>query len=143
MAKQFTLGKNERLKSRKLIEQLFKEGKVFFISPYRVFYSFNKKSGDLKINRGTAKTNLQFGVGVSSKIFKRAVDRNSVKRLTREAWRLQKKELQEVLKHRDVYLNVFFVYTASELTDFNTLKQKVGVALKKLLHLVKEIGISP
>ena len=143
MAKQFTLGKNERLKSRKLIEQLFKEGKVFFISPYRVFYFLTKESGDLKITRRTAKTNLQFGVGVSSKIFKRAVDRNSVKRLTREAWRLQKKELQEVLKQRGLYLNVFFVYSASELTDFNTLKPKVGVALKKLLHLVKEIGISP
>jgi len=141
MAKKFTLGKNERLKSRKLIEQLFNRGKVFVISPYRIFYFVNKESDDLKITGGTVKTNLQFGVGVSGKNFKRAVDRNRIKRLTREAWRLQKRELQEVLKEKDLHLNVFFVYTASELTDFNAIKLKVGVALKKFLQL-KEIGIS-
>jgi hypothetical protein len=36
--KQFTLGKDERLKSRKQIEQLFSEGKKFTVTPFRIFY---------------------------------------------------------------------------------------------------------
>ena len=43
MSKQFTLGKNERLKSRKSIEQLFKAGKSFVVSPYRVHYFISKE----------------------------------------------------------------------------------------------------
>ena len=99
MVKQFTLGKQERLKSRKAIEQLFKDGQRFTSTPYRVFY---KKAG---------KPELQFGAGVSSKNFKKAVDRNRVKRLMREAYRLQKNNLQKHLKDRNTGLNLFFNFT--------------------------------
>jgi len=75
---------------------------------------------------------LQFGVGVSAKNFKRAVDRNRIKRLTREAWRLQKNELSEKVKTAQKQLNVFFIYTGKELPDFITVKDKVAVVLKKL-----------
>jgi len=81
---------------------------------------------------------LQFGVGVSSKNFKKAVDRNRIKRLTREAWRLQKNELKELLKTSNKQLNVFFIYTGKELPDFATIKDKVAVALKKLSGKVNE-----
>jgi len=81
---------------------------------------------------------LQFGVGVSAKNFKRAVDRNRVKRLTREAWRLQKNELKEKTKAAQMQLNVFFIYTGKELPDFKTVKDKVAVALKKLADKIDE-----
>ena len=131
MSKQFTLGKNERLKSRKQIEQLFKEGKSFVVNPYRVYYVVN---GQLSM----VNSSLQFGVGVSNRNFKRAVDRNRIKRLTREAWRLQKNELKDLLKALSKELNVFFIYTGKELPDFATVKDKVAVALKKLSGKVNE-----
>lgn len=133
MRKQFTLGKNERLKSRKQIDKLFSEGKSFIINPFKVYYKV-----DEMLNIQYSIFNVQFGVGVSSKNFKRAVDRNRIKRLTREAWRLQKNELKEKVKSSKKQLNVFFIYTGKELPDFNIVKDKIAVALKKLLSKVDE-----
>ena len=84
------------------------------------------------------KSGLQFGVGVSSRNFKRSVDRNRIKRLTREAWRLQKNELKDNVRTAAKLLNVFFIYTGKELPDFKTIKDKVGVALKKLWKSTNE-----
>ena len=133
MAKQFTLGKKERLKSRKRIDQLFSEGKSFSIPPFRVYYITNLYTVP------PSPSNLQFGAGVSGKNFKKAVDRNRIKRLIKESYRLQKSELQQTLKEKSIQLNIFFIYTDKELPDFNTVKVKVNVALKKLLQLVEEI----
>ena len=118
MAKQFTLGKNERLKSKKQTDQLFSEGKKFSLTPFRIFYTVN----------ATESTSHQFGVGVSSKVFKRATDRNRVKRLVREAWRLQKHLLQ-------IKLVIFFIYTGKELPEYEEVYNKVGRAIDKLNKL--------
>ena len=131
MAKQFTLGKNERLKSRKQIEQLFSEGKSFPLSPFRIYYLVTP----LITNSSST---LQFGAGVSGKNFKRAVDRNRVKRLTREAYRLQKKQLQEATMQKKLQLNIFFIYTGKELPAFNIVREKVNVILNKLTKIVNE-----
>jgi ribonuclease P protein component len=131
VAKQFTLGKNERLKSRKLIEQLFNEGKNFPLSPFRIYYRFTPTVAG-------SPSNLQFGAGVSAKSFKRAVDRNRIKRLTREAYRLQKTQLQEILSQKKRQLNLFFIYTSKDLPEFNMVKEKVDVILNKLIKIVNE-----
>ena len=133
MRKQFTLAKNERLKSRKQIEQLFDTGKSIVVSSFRVYYMVN---GEL--SRPKEEGPLQFGVGVSAKNFKRAVDRNRIKRLVREAWRLQKNELKEKIKTAGKQLNVFFIYTGKELPGFTTVKDKVAVALKRLADKTDE-----
>lgn len=137
MAKQFTLGKNERLKSRKLIEQLFSEGKNFSSFPFRIYYLVSPLTIQIPIAIGTQFT-IQFGAGVGAKNFKKAVDRNRIKRLTREAYRLQKKELQETLRANNQQLNLFFIYTAKELPDFNTTREKVNVILNKLIKIANE-----
>lgn len=133
MAKQFTLGKDERLKSRKAIEQLFKEGKRFAVSPFRVYYL---------PTTGIQAQNLQFGIGVSAKNFKKAVDRNRVKRLTREAYRVQKNLLQDQLKAKDKGLHLFLIYTHNELPDFKLVNDKVDLILKKLSRLIDENNTS-
>ena len=127
MRKQFTLGKEERLKSRKQIEQLFDKGKSFVVAPFRIYFIVNNES---TIQKG--ESGLKFGTGVSAKNFKKAVDRNRIKRLTREAWRLQKNEIREKTSEKQKQLNVFFIYTGKELPDFITVKEKVAIALKKL-----------
>ena len=136
MAKQFTLGKDERLKSRKLIEQLFSEGKSFYVQPFKIQYLVTDKMFNAQSRWPPGSMpHVQFAVGVPTKNFKKAVDRNKIKRLTREAYRLQKKELQETVKQKERWLIIFFIYLDSTISDFNTIKIKVNVALKKLLQL--------
>ena len=138
MRKQFTLGKEERLKSRKQIEKLFDKGKSFAITPFRVYFLINEMLNAQRSIPIAIGINVQFGVGVSAKNFKKAVDRNRIKRLTREAWRLQKNEISEKAKETQRQLNVFFIYTGKELPDFTTVKDKVAIALKKLTDKIDE-----
>ncbi|HEX8356772.1 MAG TPA: ribonuclease P protein component, partial [Segetibacter sp.] len=70
MVKQNTFSKNERLKSRKLISHLFSEGKSFSAYPLKVLYDMSSESSFA----------FQAGVTVSSRSFKKAVERNRVKR---------------------------------------------------------------
>ncbi len=133
MVKKLTLGKKERLKSRKLIDQLFKEGKSFNQFPYRVYYLFPQTKAS------TLKDSLQFGVGVSTRNFKHAVDRNRIKRLTREAYRLQKAPFQELLQSKQLVIALFFIYTGKELPAYEVVSEKIAVILNRLIKTANEI----
>ncbi len=133
MARQYTLAKQERLKSRKLINQLFKEGQSFSLPPFRV-YDMILPPATIEKDKNTA---LQFGVGVSSKHFKKAVDRNRIKRLAREAWRLQKNDLITLLNEQQRLLIVFVIYTGRTIPDFVLVKEKINAIL---LRLVKKLS---
>jgi ribonuclease P protein component len=127
ISKSFTLGKKERLKSRKLIDQLFNQGKSFSVFPYRIFYQHQPSL-----------ENIQAGFGVSSRNFKKAVDRNKIKRLTREAYRIQKKSwIDEKIKNNHFYA-LFFVYVGKELPDFELVSRKMNQILEKLVELIHE-----
>jgi ribonuclease P protein component len=119
--------KKEKLKSRKRIEQVFQEGKSQTLFPFKVWWML-QPAGEAV---------LQAGFGASSRHFKRAVDRNRIKRLSREAYRLQKQELIRRLEEKGLYMAVFFVYTGKDLPDHVTVIQKIGVILQRL---IKEIS---
>jgi ribonuclease P protein component len=130
LAKQFTLGKNERLKSRKAIDLLFSKGQRISQFPFRAFYIFEQD------DRSNSK--LRCGVGVSARNFKKAVDRNRIKRLTREAYRLQKPLLDATMKGRIKALSLFLIYTGKELPDFTLVKEKIAIILEKLIQIANE-----
>ena len=117
MPGKFTLNKKQRLKSRKSIEDLFASGKTISSGSCKAFYK-------------SFPGNLQMGAGVSTKNFKRAVDRNRIKRLIRECWRLQKNSLEEKLGENG--LNVFILYTGKELPEYKTVYGNIGALLEKL-----------
>jgi ribonuclease P protein component len=142
VSKQFTLGKKERLKSRKLIEQLFSEGKGFVVAPFKVYYLIPEKTPTTHhspVTQSLSKGTTQFGVGVSAKNFKKAVDRNRIKRLTRESYRLQKNSLHEKVASKNIQLNIFFIYTGKELPGYDEVYKKVGSALIKLDKLIDSV----
>lgn len=126
----------DRLKSRKTIELLFSEGKSFSIFPFRILYCLSPLEFTTAENNIAANNEkLQVGVTVSSRNFKKAVDRNRIKRLMREAWRLQKNELQlsPLLTHQS--LKVFLIFTGKELPEHAMIYQKVAAVITRLIKL--------
>ncbi|HYF32763.1 MAG TPA: ribonuclease P protein component [Chitinophagaceae bacterium] len=119
----FTLAKHERLKSRKLLEQLFRQAPTFFVYPYKVYY---------QQDAGAQAEPLQAAFGVSARTFKKAADRNRIKRLTREVYRLQKNPLQQKLASTGKKLAVFFLYTGKEVPEFDIVKEKMQAILAQL-----------
>lgn len=82
---EFSYGKREKLKSKKLIEALFVERQS--VAKYPLRLAFKK----LEVEENSLeKTALQVAVSVSKKHFKKAVDRNYFKRALRESYRLNK-----------------------------------------------------
>lgn len=80
---------------------------------------------------------LQAGVSVSKRNFKKAVHRNRIKRLMREAYRLQKQELKNSLNENQ-QLAVFFIYIDKELPTQELVSNKINLALKRLMKEVNE-----
>ena len=119
--------KDDKLKSRKAINEVFSKGHSFSNFPLKIIW----------IPRN-ARAALQAGVGVSSRNFKKAKDRNRVKRLMREAYRLQKNVLQDHLVKTQKNVSVFFLYVGKELPPHTQVYEKMGVAINRLIKFVDE-----
>jgi ribonuclease P protein component len=115
----YTLGKTERLKSRKAIDHLFDKGQRFNVGGLRVYFLLVTSPG------------IRAGVSVSSRNFPKAVNRNRVKRLLRETYRLQKHLLVNQLP-AGKGLDLFFVYTEKQLPEFLPLQAQMEKALLKI-----------
>jgi ribonuclease P protein component len=118
----FKFPKSERLSSKILIDSLFANGKSIFLYPYRIKF-IPAVEYEVKSN--------QFLISVPKKLFKRAVDRNLIKRRVKEAYRL----------HKSTYLNpgepeefllIAYIYVAKEILDYDPIESKLIESLKRL-----------
>ena len=161
----YTFGKAEKLKSRKQIDALFAGGKSFFIFPFKVFYQIqdagykisdtgSENAGNLPVEQLVS--NIQFpasgnqqpasdlqvapqiGVTASSRNFKHAADRNRIKRLMREGYRLNKNALLELTTAQQKQLYVFFVFVDKTLPTFALVEEKMKACIKKLRKQLEE-----
>ncbi|OUS01599.1 ribonuclease P protein component [Flavobacteriales bacterium 33_180_T64] len=113
----FSYPKKEKLKSQKLIEQLFSEGKSVSAYPLRMVYLKTEFVED---------TQFKTGVSVSKRNFKKAVDRIQIKRLLREAYRLNK---TAYFNNISSCYALMILYIGKDGTDFDS----VDLKMKKLL----------
>jgi len=114
-----TLGKEERLKSRKLIGRLYEEGKSITSFPLRMVYLQTQHPSDFP---------AQVAVSVSKKFFKLAVDRNKVKRLLRETYRKQKSIVYTTVDAPYIFMITFIDKKVWKYADLE-------LQMKKLLTL--------
>jgi ribonuclease P protein component len=76
---------------------------------------------------------LRVAVSVGNRFFKKAVDRNRIKRLLRECWRLQKPALQSVLEGKKKSADLFIIYTGTSLPAWKELDKSMKSLLNKML----------
>lgn len=116
---------DERLYLRDAVSRLFAEGQSFMAFPYRVVYRL--------LPQGEAQAARVAIMTVAPKRrFRHAVDRNRVKRLTREAYRLQKHRLVEAVSVADRHLAVAFMCVDNHLPTFPAVQRAIGKALGRL-----------
>jgi len=133
MAASFGFGRKEKLKSRKQLDELFAKGKSFSVFPVKVFYSLNLEATDFPV---------KIAVGATKRSFKKAVDRNRIKRLLREAYRLNKQPLTKCMVSQEKNITVFFLFIAKTLPSFEELQKVMPVILEKLIKRVSENSVS-
>ncbi|MDX8552357.1 ribonuclease P protein component [Tenacibaculum sp. 1B UA] len=122
----FTLGKEERLKSKKLIGRLYEEGKVIKVFPLRMVYIQTEH---------TSKFPAQVGVSVPKRNFKKAVDRNRIKRLLRETYRKEKYTIYETVDKPYVFM---ISYLARDEWKYADLEHKMKKLLTKFITEVTQ-----
>ena len=127
----FTYQKKDKLKSRKQTQHLFSTGQAINVFPIRLIYTIEPIETSLEQISSTSL--LQAGVGAPSRTFRKAVQRNRVKRLLREAYRLEKPNFmsQASLEHKRV--NLFFLYTDALVLTQAVIQEKVKEALALLI----------
>lgn len=136
--KLYTLPKTERLYLRESIGELFAKGKSFTAFPYRVVYLVTPQEGEEQENKSQNERQGRCAVMAVApkKRFKHAVDRNHVKRLTREAYRLQKLPLIEKLEASGKQMEVAFIYVDNKFITFDETYKTLGRAISKLTKYI-------
>lgn len=110
-----TFKKSERLSHQKGIQELFSKGSSFYLYPFKVIF--------LEVNNAPVHQVL---ITVPKRNFKKAVQRNLIKRRIREAYRRNK-----ALLHISRKLQIAYIYTAKEVVDFNFIERKLIEILER------------
>ncbi|MBE9518898.1 MAG: ribonuclease P protein component [Bacteroidetes bacterium] len=122
MVKEFSLSKSERLSSRKAISSLFETGQSIYAPPLRIIFKPD----------GEGSQALAMAVSVPKRLFKKAVDRNLLKRRIREAYRLNKTDLCDLVLRKDLKLILLIQYKYREIADYHVIEEAVLKGLRKL-----------
>lgn len=126
-----TFKKSERLCKRTDIEFLLNKGQSFNRFPLRVTYVKQTVTTPIA---------LRIAISVPKRRIRKAVDRNRIKRLIREAFRLQKKELTLFLTEKKLSIDVLFVYTGDLNITFTLIQGKIMLILQRLKQVHEQAG---
>ena len=121
-----TLGKQERLKSKTLIGKLYKEGTSVKCYPLRMVYVQEQHGSNYP---------AQVGVSVPKRNFKKAVQRNRIKRLLRESYRTQKQLVYHSIDQPYVYM---ISYIGKEECTYQEISEKMEKLLRAFVEKITQ-----
>lgn len=119
----FGYPKIEKLCSKIIIDTLFSKSQSLFKYPLKLIWV------ETKLN---AQVPVQSAVSVSKRRFKKAVTRNLLKRRMREAFRLNKSDLYNVLSSENKQVALMFIYQSNDILPFSIIKKSMIFLLKEL-----------
>lgn len=122
----FKYSKKDKLKSKKLIEQLFTQGKAVTAYPLRLVYIKTELENGLQ---------LKTGVSVSKRLHKTAVSRNRIKRLLREAYRLNK---PQYFNNSSASYAFMILYLSKDGTTFDKVNDSMKLLFEKFTDKTSE-----
>lgn len=125
-----TLSKQERLCSRRLREQLFKQGRHFTVYPLNVHWMF--------VHDPLVTTPAQVMLATSKRKLRHAVQRNRARRLMRECYRTRKEQLYEWLQQHQCQLLMSVNYIHTEVVDYHKLADKFNQLVEQLLRQLQK-----
>jgi len=117
--------KKERIYKFSDFQELTSKGNVLFCYPFRCIY----------LSYPSDCFQLKFAVSVSKKNFKLAVDRNRIKRLIREAYRLQKNEIFAPLENQKNEILFLIIYIEKKEIPFIIIRKQLNILLNRLVKI--------
>lgn len=123
MPARYTLGIGQRIKREKEIEALFQSGKALSVFPLRLIW--------LVVPKTDSEFDIQAGFSAPKRRFKRATDRNRIKRMLREQFRLNRQLLEGSIP-AGKKLQIFLLFTGPTIPETVLVKESLVKALVQL-----------
>ena len=111
---------------------MFHSKRYFTIYPFRIYWL--KETSD--------NPSLQMAISIPKKLQKKAVNRNQLKRRTREAYRERKNSLTDLLVQSQQTLRIFLVYTTETLFTYHEIEIKIELILRKLKDIIQDKSVN-
>jgi ribonuclease P protein component len=124
-----TFQKSERLCSRKTITMLFDEGNIFYPSLFKIVWCKNPVKTPFP---------AQVAFSVSKKGFRKAVDRNLLKRRMREAYRRNKQKFYDFLNSMNIQIALIIIFRENDIADYQTIEKSMAEMLDRLTSEVRK-----
>jgi ribonuclease P protein component len=119
--------KSERLCGVKLISEMFAEGRSLNLPHIRVICRFTPDSGELP--------SVRIMISVPKRHFKRAVDRNLMRRRIREAWRRNREPLLTLLREKGMHADLVLIWTDTEIKNYDIAEKAINGVIAKVSGL--------
>lgn len=125
-----TFRKEERLKSNLAVHALFNQGQSLSSFPFKIYWDITEDPAQ--------EFPVKVAISVPKKKFRRAVDRNLMKRRIRESYRKNKHSLYDFLLKSDLKIVMVILFLADELIPYDRLESVLKTLFSKLIKNINQ-----
>ena len=120
----FEFPKKQKLCSETIIKEMFSDGKSLTTTIFRLVWIDDKSEDEILVKSI---------IVVPKKKIRLAVKRNVIRRRTKEAYRLSKIKFENMLKSKNLKLNIAIIYQHKKVLPYKTVEEEVKLTLERLI----------